>query len=89
MNRTLFPLEFQKVLVAKQSNYAHLAKAMSRRGYRASKQFLGMLGMGQRRVPAEQLKRVCETLQLTEGERRRLHVAACIDMGFDVGPLDA
>lgn len=88
MQRNIFPLEFQKALTARQSNYNHLAKAMQRRGYRASKQFIGMLGLGQRRVPPEQLKRMCEALQLTEVEKLRLHRAACLDMGFEIGSLD-
>lgn len=75
--------------MARESDYAHLAKAMARRGYRVSKQFIGMLALGQRRVPAQQLSRMCETLELTDVERRRLHKAACLDMGFDLGPLDA
>jgi len=28
-----------------------------------------------------------EVLELSEVERRRLHVAACMDQGFEVGPL--
>ena len=87
MNRHAFPLEFQKVLVSRESDYTRLAKMMARRGYRVSKQFIGMLALGKRRVPAEQLKRFCEVLELSEVERRRLHVAACMDQGFEVGPL--
>ena len=84
-----FPVEFQKILIAKQSDYSRLARAMGKRGYRVTKQFIGMLGMGQRRVPVQQLKRFCEVLECTEEERRRLHRAACLDMGFEIGGLDA
>jgi hypothetical protein len=88
MNRHLFPLEFQKIMVLRESTYDRLAKAMGKRGYRISKQFIGMLALGQRRVPAQQLKRMCEVLELDQLARQRLHKAACIDMGFDIGGLD-
>ncbi len=84
MNRNNFPLEFQKMLVLKQTNYAHLSKAMERRGYRLSKQFLCQIGTGVRSVPALQLGRICETLALAENEKRILHQAACRDQGFFV-----
>lgn len=84
MRRQNFPLEFQKVLVLKQSNYTHLAKAMERRGYKVSKAFLCQMGTGVRAVPALQLDRICDTLLLSEDQRRALSVAACRDNGFHV-----
>jgi hypothetical protein len=87
-SRALFPLEFQKLLVIKGTNNAHLQKAMARRGYRVTKQFIGLLANGYRRVPAQQLKRMCETLSCTREEAQRLHRAACIDMGFDIGGIE-
>lgn len=80
--RTSFPLEFQKILVLKQTNYTHLAKALERRGYRLSKQFLCQMGNGSRRVPSIQLNRVCDTLGCSADERRVLSLAACRDDGF-------
>lgn len=88
MNRHMFPLEFQKVMVVKETDYTRLSKAMARRGYRLSKQFIGAMALGHRKVPSGQLIRMCEVLELDETERRRLHKAACLDQGFDVGPLD-
>jgi len=88
MHRHMFPLEFQKALIQREVTYDRLAKAMGKRGYRISKQFIGMLALGQRRVPATQLKRMCETLELDEVAKLRLHKAACIDMGFEIGGLD-
>jgi hypothetical protein len=84
-----FPLEFQKVLVSRETDYARLSRSMAKRGYQLSKQFIGAIGTGSKKVPSEQLKRICETLRLDEQERRRLHRAAAIDHGFDVGGLDA
>ncbi len=84
MTYSHFPLEFQKVLVLKSTNYAHLAKAMERRGYRATKQFIWQFGTGARAVPSLQLNRICETLQLDEDQKRALHRAACIDQGYFV-----
>jgi DNA-binding Xre family transcriptional regulator len=80
--RSSFPIEFQKVLVLKSTNYTHLCKAMERRGYRLSKQFLHQIGTGKVAVPALQLNRICETLQCSEDEKRNLSVAACRDNGF-------
>ena len=88
MNRHMFPLEFQKALIQREVTYDRLAKSMGKRGYRISKQFIGMLALGQRRVPAQQLKRMCEVLELDEAGRRRLHRAACLDMQFEIGSLD-
>ena len=82
--RYMFPLEFQKALVSKGMDYAHLSRAMSHRGYRLSKQFIGQLALGQRRVPPEQLKRICETLELDIPMRRTLARAACLDQGYEI-----
>jgi len=84
-----FPLEFQKVLIGRQTDYARLSRAMSRRGNRLSKQFIGAIGLGTKRVPAEQLRKICSALELDETERQRLHRAAAMDYGFDIGGLDA
>jgi len=78
------PLELQKVLIAKQSNYTHLAKAMERRGYPITKQFLSQIGKGIRPAPVVQLKRICETLGCDELERLMLHRAACKDQGYEI-----
>ena len=59
-------MEFQKALIQREVTYDRLAKSMGKRGYRISKQFIGMLALGQRRVPAQQLKRMCEVLELDE-----------------------
>ena len=87
--RHCFPLEFQKAVVSRESDYARLSRSMGKRGYRLSKQFIGAVGLGTRRVPAEQLRKMCEVLGLDEMERRRLHRAAAMDYGFDIGGLDA
>ena len=89
MHRHIFPLEFQKMLVVKHLNYEHLAKAMARRGHRLSKQFICMIATGTRPVPVGQLKKICESMELTEVERQRLHRAVCLDDGFEIGQLDA
>ena len=83
MNKT-FPLEFQKALVNHEMDYARLSKAMMRRGYRLSKQFIGMLANGSRCATPESLKRICETLQANEWERKNLHLAAAKDYGYDL-----
>ena len=87
--RHCFPLEFQKALVSRESDYARLSRRMTQRGYRLSRQFIAAVGIGDKRVPAEQLVRICEVLGLDEAERRRLHRAAAMDYGFDIGGLDA
>ena len=85
MNRRLeFPLEFQKALIAKNYDYAYLSRAMERRGYRLSQQFIGQIALGQRKIPALQLQRISEVLELNRDERVRLHTAACRDMGYEV-----
>lgn len=84
MQRNSFPLEFQKVILLKETDYAHLSKAMARRGYRLSKQFIGQIASGARKCPAEQLRRISETLQLDEYQRKLLSLAACRDMGYEV-----
>ena len=86
--RHCFPLEFQKVLISRESDYARLSRTMSKRGYRLSKQFIGAMGIGTRRVPPEQLRKMCEVLQLDELERLRLNRAAAMDYGFEIGGLD-
>jgi len=83
-----FPLEFQKALISRESDYARLSRSMGKRGYRLSKQFIGAMGLGTRKVPAEQLKKICEVLGLDEQERQRLHKAAALDYGFEIGALD-
>ena len=87
MIRHHFPLEFQKVLIVRGLDYRRLSAAMAKRGYRLSFQFIGQLALGTSRVPSEQLKRICETLGLDEVERLRLHKAAAIDHGFELGGL--
>ena len=87
--RHCFPLEFQKVLVSKQQDYTQLSKSMAQRGYKLSKQFISFIALGDKRVPADQLRKICDTLQLDEIERRRLHRAAAMDYGFEIGGLDA
>lgn len=82
--RANFPTEFQKILILKSTNYTHLEKAMARRGYSLSKQFICQMALGNRSVPALQLHRICDTLQCSEEERRALHLAACRDNGFYV-----
>ncbi len=84
-----FPLEFQKALISRETDYTRLSLAMGKRGYRLSKQFIGAMALGDRRVPSGQLKRICEVLQLDEVERLRLHRAAAMDYGFELGGLDA
>jgi len=85
--RYCFPLEFQKALVARQMDYARTARAMNKRGYPVSKQYIGMLGGGQRNAPPEQVRRICEVLGLADDERKQLHKAAAIDVGYELGPL--
>lgn len=79
-----FPREFQKVLISGQIDNAGLAKAMTKRGFRISKQFIGQMISGKRKCPPRQLKRICETLLLDEFSRKQLHRAAAIDYGFDI-----
>lgn len=86
--RHCFPLEFAKALISKETDGTNLAKAMTKRGYRISKQFIGFMANGDRRVPAEQLKRMCEVLQLDHIERLKLHRAAAIDYGFELGSIE-
>ena len=85
--RHCFPIEFAKALVSRETDQANLQRTMAKRGYRVSKQFIGALANGDRRVPAEQLRRMCEVLQLDENERLRLHRAAAIDYGFELGAI--
>jgi hypothetical protein len=82
--RKEFPREFQKALLAHNMDYSYLAKAMERRGYRISRQFIGQVALGQRKIPSLQLQRMSEVLGLDQDERRRLHRAACLDMGYEV-----
>jgi hypothetical protein len=84
MQRISFPIEFQKALVARETDYSHLAQAMYKRGYRLSKQAISQFGTGKRRVPPIQLVRMCETLGLTDLERKNLHRAACRDQGYEI-----
>ena len=83
MNK-LFPLEFQKALVNHEMDYARLAKAMNRHGYKLSKQFLGMIGSGKRNATPETMRRICEVMQCPELERRTLHIAAAKDVGYEL-----
>ena len=84
MHRNAFPLEFQKVIILKETDYAHLSKAMARRGYRLSKQMIGQIAAGHRKCPALQLQRIAETLGLDEFTRKQLALATCRDMGYEV-----
>ena len=87
VSRTVFPIEFQKALIGKECDQAMLIRAMIRRGNRITKQFLNKIALGGCRVPAFQLRKICETLELDEVGRRRLHWAAALDAGFDLGPI--
>lgn len=82
-----FPLEFQKALIGRGTDCAALGRDMHRRGYRISRQFLHYLATGQRKVSGEQLRRICETLHLDEVEKLRLHRAAALDYGFEIGGM--
>lgn len=86
--RHCFPIEFQKALISRETDAANLTKEMVKRGYRVSKQFMSFMATGARRVPAEQLRRICEVLKLDEAERRILHRAAAIDYGFELGSIN-
>ena len=86
--RHVFPIEFTKALISRETDQANLARNMAKRGYRISKQFIGFVANGDRRVPAEQLRRMCEVLQLDEVERLRLHKAAALDYGFELGAIN-
>ena len=85
--RHCFSIELAKALISRETDQTNLARAMTKRGYRISKQFIGAIANGERRVPAEQLRRMCEVLQLDEVERLRLHRAAAIDYGFELGQI--
>ena len=87
LKRHVFPIEFQKALISRETDATNLARDMTKRGYRISKQFLCFMAAGDRRVPSEQLRRICEVLQLDEAERMKLHKAAAIDYGFELGPV--
>jgi hypothetical protein len=88
IKRHCFPVEFQKALISRETDQTNLARAMTKRGYRISKQFMSFMANGDRRVPAEQLRRMCEVLQLDEVERLKLHKAAAIDYGFELGAIN-
>ena len=88
VHRVVFPVEFQKALVSKECDQAMVVKAMCRRGYRISKQFLNMIATGSRRVPGAQLKKISEVMGLDEEQRRRLHRAAAIDAGYEIGGVN-
>jgi len=79
-----FPLEFQKALVNHEMDDARLARAMGRRGYGITKQFLGQVRNGLRNVSPESLRRICETLQCDEMERGKLHTAAARYVGYEI-----
>ena len=87
VHRVHFPVEFQKALINKETDQAGLVRSMERKGHRITKQFLNDLARGHKRVPGFQLQKICETLQLDEFERRRLHWAAALDAGFNLGPI--
>lgn len=87
-SRCYFPLEFQKVLIGKETDYRRLSNSMAKRGYRLSFQYIAAAAIGTERMTPFQLRRICETLQLDERERRRLHKAAALDYGFELGVLD-
>lgn len=84
MNRMNFPREFQKVLIAGQLDNAGLTRAMTKRGFRVTKQFIGLIANGKRRCTPRQINRICETLLLDEFSRRQLHRAAAIDYGYEI-----
>lgn len=79
-----FPRELQKAMLAKNMERSYLLKAMERRGYRITRQFLEQMATGTRKVPIGQLRRIAEVLGLSDSERRLLHIAACRDMGYEV-----
>ena len=79
-----FPREFQKVLVSHAMDYSSLAKAMTEKGYRITKQFIGFMGSGAKKVPPEQLRRICKTMKATDEERIVLSRSAAIDYGFEI-----
>ena len=84
MTYHLFPLEFQKVLISKETDYANLSKRMARKGFRLSKQFIGQIALGQRPPPPLQLRRICDTLELDSMARQMLSRAACLDQGYEI-----
>ena len=82
-----FPLELQKLLVSRELDQKRLTLNMHRRGYRISKQFISLIMCGGRPCPPGQVQRISETLQCDDQERLKLHKAAAIDYGYEVGPL--
>ena len=79
-----FPIEFQRVLVAKEQDYAGVAKLLTAKGDRVSRQFIQYLGDGQKDVPAKRLRAICAVLDLDKSARQKLHWAAAKDRGYEI-----
>ncbi len=79
-----FPIEFQRVLVAKEQDYAGVAKLLTAKGDRVSRQFIQYLGDGQKDVPAKRLRAICTVLDLDKPARQKLHWAAAKDRGYEL-----
>lgn len=79
-----FPPEFQRTLVECQAGHAGLYRDMLGKGHRISRQFIWAIGNGKKKVPPLQLKRICDTLDVSKMVRRKLNRAAAEDYGFEI-----
>lgn len=80
----VFSLQFNKARLAKGKTFAEVA-----RGAGVSENHIGDLSRGERRPSPEMLAKISQAMQLEPWERLRLHRAAAIDAGFEIGGLDA
>lgn len=80
-----FGLELNKFLVSRNYIEMDLVRAMNRLGYPVSRQMISLLVRNERGATPEMCDKLAQGLKLDRTERERLHRAAAIDAGYQIG----
>lgn len=83
-----FGREVTKCLISLEANNRELWKALREGGEPCSTKYIDMVIAGQRHPRVELVDAICACLGLTADRRHRMHRAAAIDAGYQIGALD-
>lgn len=85
--RGAFKLEFTKQMLATGQTIEGVARAINLQGTTISRQFIRMVACGQRKASAAAVNRIADAMLLEPPDRIRLHRAAAIDAGYEIGVI--
>jgi len=84
-----FGLEMTRHLVAQQLSLTELRKKFMRKGYQISLNHISDMSRSDRAPTPQFVVMLVKVLELPKEDARRLHRAACLDRGFDIGGINA